>query len=248
MNILVSGCSFTFCHNDGGNWTGSYVPNHWPNHLDKRFKVTNIGRFAARNQYIANGVISELSQKDYDHVLVMWSGLTRLDILTDVSDSTWLDILKEYHFYGVLKNTKLAYVFSGGLNGSWRDADSLINKMFNNTYKMSSRPSLATNSLLEMIKLQNYLKHRNINYHFMSYVNYWNDKENLINGNFGLFQYPELQYLIKQIDFSKWIFSDKQYNGVYELALKNNDFYDDNFHPGLSADKAWAELINSYLY
>ena len=36
----------------------------------------------------------------------------------------------------------------------------------------------------------------------MSYVNYWNQEDNVSpNGDFGVLKYPELKYLIDQIDF-----------------------------------------------
>ena len=223
--------------------------------------MTNLAQMAAGNQYIANSVITELSRNDYDHVLVMWSGLTRLDFLTDIVNPDWHKILEDYRFYNTLKDTKLAYVFSGGRRGSWQDADSLIRKTFHTQYRVSSDESLGAASLLEMIKLQSYLKTRKINYHFMSYVNYWNSQQYRPNGNFGIYQFSELSALAEQIDFDSWIFQDSDKNGLFELSESMDDYIDNgNYprywphpenrpgsHPGLKASERWANLVSERL-
>ena len=248
MRILISGCSFTSCH---------AYPS-WPAYIDKSHSVTNLGRIAAGNQYIANSVISELEQNKYDHVLVMWSGLTRLDFLTDTVDSGWKTILEDYGFLGPLLGTNLTYVFSGGRRGSWQDADALIRKTFHTQYRVSSDATLGYASLLEMIKLQSYLKHKKINYHFMSYVNYWNNQEHCVNSNFGVYYYPELKPLVEQLDFAQWIFTDENKNGLFEHCKSINDYIDSGkypqhwrhpenvpgTHPGLRASEQWAKIVS----
>lgn len=251
MRILTSGCSFS----------SNYAYPNWPAYLEQEHSVTNLAQIAAGNQYIANSVIAELSQREYDHVLVMWSGLTRLDFLTDVADQDWQTILNDYGFYGQLSDTSLAYVFSGGRRGSWQDSDSLIRKTFHTQYRVSSDESIGAASLLEMIKLQSYLKQRNISYHFMSYVNYWNNQKHCVNGNFGVYQYPTLAKLSEQLDFDRWIFSDSNKNGLFELCESMDDYIDSGdyprywkhpanrpgSHPGLKASEQWAGLISGRL-
>jgi hypothetical protein len=65
MRIAVSGCSFTY--------------NSWPNFLDFHWQVTNLAWPGAGNKYIADSIIHATSINTYDLVLVMWSGITRLD-------------------------------------------------------------------------------------------------------------------------------------------------------------------------
>jgi hypothetical protein len=118
--------------------------------------------------------------------------------------------------------------------------------MFNEMYKVSSNLSLAAINLMEMVKLQNYLQSKNIRYYFSSYVNYWNQESHVSpNGDFGLLSYPEVKYLIDEIDFTRWIFSDQKNGTIYEVAKKLNSFESDGFHPGPEAHIAWAELVNS---
>lgn len=111
-------------------------------------------------------------------------------------------------------------------------------------YKVSSELSLGTINLMEIIKLQAFLQSKNIPYHFMSYINYWNDRERVSpNGDFGVYRYKELLPLINEIDFSRWIFKNDQRDGLYEIALETDDFQDDGFHPDASAHQAWADTV-----
>jgi hypothetical protein len=239
MKILVSGCSFTKWPEFPGG------PNTcWPRYIANH-DITNIGEAAAGNQYICDSVIQETLQNDYDMVLVMWSGVSRLDYLTDVSDPDWSALFDSYGFYRRLNNGKLGWIFSGGQMGTWYK-NPVAHKMFYEQYKVASPLSLAHINLSEMIKLQQYLKSKNIPYRFMSYVNYWNDLEYVSpNGDFGIMGFPEIQYMIKSIDWNQWIFSNGNHDGIYELSKELNDFMSDGFHPGSIAHQRWAELITS---
>ena len=111
-------------------------------------------------------------------------------------------------------------------------------------YKVSSDLSLATINLMEIIKLQNYLKAKGIPFKFMSYINYWTEGKHISpNGDFGLSDIPEVQYLINEIDFDQWIFADNKRKCIYDVAKELNSFEADGFHPGPAAHQAWAELI-----
>ena len=80
----------------------------------------------------------------------------------------------------------------------------------------------------------------------MSYVNYWNNLEHVSpNGDFGISEFPEIQHMIRNIDWDNWIFSNEQRDGIYELAKETNCFMSDGFHPGPEAHRQWAELIMS---
>ena len=63
------------------------------------------------------------------------------------------------------------------------------------------------------------------------------------HGDFGVLAFPELKSLISQIDFSQWIFSDDNKNGIYEMAKSANDYHGDRFHPGAKINQRWAELV-----
>lgn len=241
MNILISGCSFTHWPEvpDGPNIC-------WPSHLakfDSRYSITNLAEPAAGNQYICNSMIHQCEIQQPDLALVMWSGVSRLDYLTSLDDPAWRDLFDSYGFYRRIPECSLGYIFSGGQMGTWFKHP-VAHRMFYEMYKVSSDLSLGYINLIEIIKLQNYLKFKNIPYRFMSYVNYWqhNNVPNF-NGDFSVGNIPELAKQIDAIDFDQWIFSDHQKNGLYELGIKHNDFLPDGIHPGAATHTEWAQLV-----
>jgi hypothetical protein len=245
MNMLISGCSFTQWPEFPGG------PNTcWPRYLSELrqdLNITSLAEAAAGNQYISDSIIREILEKPnyYDMIIVMWSGVTRLDFLTDVSDPNWSALFDSYGFYRRLPGGKLGWIFSGGQMGTWFKHP-VAHKMFYEQYKVSSELTLAYTNLIEMVKLQNFLENKKIPYKFMSYVNYWNNIEHVSpNGDFGVFRYTELKSVINEIDFNQWIFKNDQRDGVYELAKELNNFEADGFHPGLVAYKQWAEFVNT---
>ena len=179
----------------------------------------------------------------------MWSGVSRIDFLTDISEPSWHALFDRYGFYRRVEacpNT-LGYVFSGGFLGPWT-MNSDVTDLFKPMYRVSSNLSLAYNNLIEIVKTQNFLKSQGIPYHFMSYVNYWHDQEHCSpNGDFGVFKYPELKPLISGIDWSRWIFADAQRNGIYEMARAAGDYNGDRFHPGAETNRAWAHTVSQAL-
>jgi hypothetical protein len=245
MKVLISGCSFTQWPQYPGG------PNIcWPKYLHDLhpdWQIKSLAEAGAGNQYICDSVIRELSENSYDTVLVMWSGVSRLDYLTSLEDDAWEKLFDSYGFYRRLPNNKLGWIFSGGQFGTWYK-NPVAHKMFYEMYKVSSRLSLANINLMEIVKLQNYLEANRINYRFTSYVNYWTTGEYISpNGDFGVYDFPELQSIINQINFNKWMFLDDQKNTIYDLALANNDFQDDKFHPGANTHRQWAELLSKDL-
>jgi len=250
MNVLISGCSFT-------HWPetpGSEKNICWPSGMQQlrpAWRITNLAEPGAGNVYIANSIVRHVLENPnaVDLVLVMWSGVSRLDFLTDLTDPSWHRLFDSYGFYRRVETcpNTLGYIFSGGQYGPWvlnQEATSLFRQM----YKVSSPLSLAHINLAEIIKCQEFLKARNIPYRFMSYVNYWHRQDNCSpNGDFGVLQFPELAPLINAIDWAPWIFADHDKNGIYEMAKTAQDFHGDKFHPGLETNQRWAELIDQHV-
>ena len=250
MRVLISGCSFT-------HWPehpGSPKNVCWPAPLQQLrpdFEITNLAEPGAGNLYIANSVVRHVLQNPgtVDHVLIMWSGVSRIDFLTDISEPSWHALFDRYGFYRRVEScpNTLGYVFSGGFLGPWT-MNSDVTDLFKPMYRVSSNLSLAHNNLIEIVKTQNFLKAKGIPYHFMSYVNYWHDQEYCSpNGDFGVLKYPELKPLIADIDWLRWIFTDHQRNGIYEMARAADDYNGDRFHPGAETNRAWAELVSQAL-
>jgi len=241
MNILISGCSFTQWPDFPGG------PNIcWPRYfqeLNPADQCYSVAEAAAGNQYICDSIIRSVLKNRPDHVLVMWSGVSRLDYLTSIEDPAWNELFDSYGFYRRLPDNKLGYIFSGGGVGTWNNHP-VAKQMFKEMYKVSSELSLGTINLMEMVKLQNFLVAKKIPYHFMSYVNYWSTEERVSkNGDFGVYRYPDLQFLVDELDFSRWIFTNEQKDGVFELAKELDSWQDDKFHPGAEAQSKWAQII-----
>ena len=243
MKFLISGCSFTQWPEYPGG------PNIcWPRYFQEQnpqVEIKTVAEAAAGNQYIADSVIRNVSEERPDHVIVMWSGVSRLDYLTSLEDPAWDALYDSYGFYRRLPGNKLGYIFSGGRMGTWFK-NPVAHKMFNEMYIVSSDTSLGYINLMEIVKTQNFLKAQGIPYHFMSYVNYWNDRPEVSrNGDFGVMGNRDLEPLVNAIDFNRWIFSDTEKNGLYELSIARNDFQADGFHPGNTTQAAWAKVISS---
>jgi hypothetical protein len=249
MNILISGCSFTHWRNYPGG------PNTcWPQYLSElepTWNIKNIGEAGAGNQYISDGVMRHIIENpdiQYDQVLIMWSGVSRLDYLTGLEDPAWSQLFDSYGFYHRVDSCpdKLGYIFSGGQLGTWF-ANPVAKNMFREMYKVASPLSLATINVMEMIKLQAFLKNKNIKYKFMSYINYWGSGDNLSrNGDFGLSDYPEVTRLLNDMDWENWLFTDGR-NGIYEMAVTNDNLQVDKFHPAEDTQRAWAEFVRKSL-
>ncbi len=248
MDVLISGCSFT-------HWPekpGSEKNICWPTYLNEKnphFKIKNLAEPGAGNLYIANSVTNALIERRYDLVLIMWSGMTRLDFLTDLSNQDWASLFDAYGFYRRMEHcpNRMGYIFSGGEIGPWT-TNPATRTLFREMYKISDHASLGYQNLLEIIKTQNLLKNFGIPYRFMSYVNYWGEQERVSpNGDFGVMKYPELSRLIHAIDFSQWIFADTNRTCIYEMAKANNDYHGDRFHPGVDTHRQWVDIMMTYL-
>jgi hypothetical protein len=250
MNILISGCSFTHWPEE----PGSEKNICWPSHLQQLrpdFNIVNLAEPGAGNIYIANGVVRYLLENPgkTDLVLIMWSGVSRIDYLTDLTNPSWHELFDSYGFYRRVDScpSTLGYIFSGGNYGPWTQSRDLT-ALFKQMYMVSSNLSLAHTNLIEIIKCQYFLKAMNIPYRFMSYVNYWNHSDHCSpNGDFGVLKYPELNPLINNIDWSQWIFKNDNKDGIYEMAKAVEDYHGDLFHPGPNIHNQWANIMMQYL-
>ena len=230
MKILVSGCSFTA----GGPNAGE----NWACYIKKKAYVENIGIAGAGNGYINQSTIVELiSRPDfYDIVLVMWSGLQRYDVLFSRETYKTLE-------YGKVVNAG----YHWGLVGDWvshaHHPESTMRDIGKMHFSLTDEETLGCQSLLNMICLQNFLKAKNIPYKFMSYVNYWNDKDTITNLNFGVYKYQSCRKLAEQLDFSNFLFYNNDHDGFYEFSKERGLIGSDKFHPNLQAHQEWGAWI-----
>jgi len=234
VNLYTVGCSFTYAQQRG-----------WPNTLAEKLNATleNKGMPGAGNTYIGNALQldSMFNRKIPDLVVIMWSGLTRKDLSVDHSDQ---HIMSALEGYGYIRWTgQTSYILSGGGQiGSWAWHPA-TKELFDPLYKFSNEKTMAQDTLVQIINTQSYLKQNNIPYLMSSYVNYWGNNKKVADLDYGVGQFKDLKYLVNKIDFSRWVFANKNKDCIYELAKMNNDLEEDNFHPGFDTHKRWADLI-----
>lgn len=220
--VLVNGCSFT---------ARSKIKN-WPEYLPNEWEVTNIAQHAAGNSWICDATIVETIKNKYDLVLIMWSGLTRIDV--PVNKLAW-----DQFWQFKSKNAIDIYYGHCGIGDNPNYPMTDITKPL---IKFGSERNLVFQSLMDMLKLQAWLKSKNIDYRFMSYINYWDNdyvENNLKQPSANL----NLDILVEQIDFSKWIFTDSDKNGIYELTKKLNLYAEDGTHPNDEAGLMWSKIV-----
>ena len=228
--VLVSGCSF------------SRGPGSWPYQLQNRlnFNLVNLALAGAGNTYIHNSIICELAKRKYDLVLIMWSGLERVDCqVTDIGlfkdtpyTSNYQSELNDWPEKVVVPINDQDYVGKNWVFGSGAiNSDPMLRKInfLESQYKYMGIDEFTTQSLIYMISLQAILKQLNIHYVFSFYQNY-----QLILKNHYLYEFLDIDN----------IFNDQNISDI----TKQNNWYDiDGCHPSSEAHRNWAHLLQEFL-
>jgi hypothetical protein len=222
--VLVNGCSFT---------AESSVKN-WPKHLPDNWHIVNLAQHAAGNSYICDSTIIETINHNYDLVLIMWSGLTRIDV--PVNKDTW----DQFWFFKSKIDSLDIYYGHCAIGDS---PDFPMSDIAKPIIKFGGIRESILQSLLSMVKLQAWLDSKNIPYKFMSFMNYWNNFYIENNIEFPSIQNLKLDKVLNGINFDKWIFLDNNKNGIYELTKAQKLYAEDNLHPNSHAGKLWADII-----
>ena len=236
-NLIVGGCSFT--QTDHNNWSLETLNHYGPmNHI-------NLARPAAGNFYISDSLIqclmTEKLNPEETLVLIMWSGVGRTDII--VSDEFYKLVKPIWKTSCYDRN----YVFSGGLSNWQTDKDSdkwFVAPIFDNIYKTQDYTSLAKNKLSNIIKTKDFLIANGYNFEFMSYVDYWQDTEEILSPNldFSITYYNGDDIALKNLS-QHWIWTNKKTECFYEYARRKNLISSDNFHPSEEGHVKFAKDI-----
>lgn len=228
-NMLVNGCSF------------SRGPKSWPYYLAEYLNVdlVNLAQSGAGNTYIQESTVDELSQRAYDYVVIMWTGLSRLDYrvseISKFSQSSYTSKYQKTRNDWAEKNIVPVndqdyvadnWVFGCGHINS--ETPVVESGLFDGVYKHLDYSQLVYHSLQKIIALQSFLKSTNNNYLFTFYQDYINDFQ----------MHPTLYRLLDQ---QKMYIADN----LYSIAKKHNDYADDNLHPGIKSHESWAKLIKN---
>ena len=224
-NILVNGCSF------------SRGPISWPYHLQKKlnFNLVNLALSAAGNKYIHDSTITELSQRKYDYVFIMWTGLQRNDVqvaditqfdqavtsATQVLENDWEDkpvwpvndqdyVEKDWVFIG-LDNPYIKLI------------------KFAEYIKYRNKSNEIHQSILYMITLQAVLKEQGIPYTFSFFTDYIDELKR-----------SSLYYML---DFANICLTDN----ITTIAKTINSYEPDGYHPGVEANQLWSNKLIEFI-
>jgi hypothetical protein len=233
-HLVVSGCSFT--HHTGR------VPGHstWANLLAEwtGMQIHNLAISGVGNDHISKSIILYLEKNklpvEDTLVIAMWSGINRIDWITDAKNSNFST---EYSFDYQYDNYNELVV-----GGAWWNAKNptpLIKTLVDYS-KYQSIHSLTLHSWLAMQNLSNYLKVKEYTYCYTSFLNY--KKHSFPSPHFADFD-AELAKLNLSIDKDSWLpLNDDDYYG--DWARKRKYLEDDHFHPRFpEATKGWLNEI-----
>jgi|688.fasta_scaffold00324_28 hypothetical protein len=230
-NLLVSGCSFT--HNN------YHTPVSWANNLAHwaGLNIHNLAIPGAGNTHIKNSIILWLEQHKPNPkdllIMVMWSGIERVDWITD---PTLSNFKKAYQFtYDYSDCTELV------VGGNWwaNRQVSLVEQALKEYTKFQNNQSLALTSWLAMTQLTDYLRQRDYTFYYTAYQNLWceGDKTNQWI-NYGI----ELEKLNLILDNAPWLFFDhKHFLGTW--VKTHNHLWEDNLHPSHIGHELWCQEV-----
>lgn len=228
MKILVNGCSFS----------RGYIS--WPYYLSGLTDLTsqnviNLAQAGAGNTYIHDTTTRILYDQSFDLVLIMWTGMSRVDTQVENID----------HFSGTAYTSKYqktrndwpekiispvddqSFVEDDWLFGCGAlNHDAELIKVFKSMYQYTSQSQFVNKFIVNVVSLQNTLKQLKIPYAFSFYTDY----------------VKEIAHS-KIIDWENCILSDN----IDNIAKRLNSYDTDGSHPGLQAHKQWAQCVMEHL-
>ena len=213
--LVANGCSFTQ-GTHGETWAKYLnIPN-----------VTNLANGGAGNHYICRRTLNYLESHNCDPkktlVIVMWSGVSRIDV--SVSDEWYKHI-----------RTTFNYGYTDGIS-NWIHTGSSGNvPVLEGVCKTNDNQSLCVNSLQNFILLENYLRAQG----------YWSVVQEYcatteVDPNIG-YHCKNLS-LYKNFDFSNWFFTNNNRDCFGEFALDDIRNRDDA-HPSPDTHQRFATEI-----
>lgn len=232
LRALINGCSF------------SRGPISWPYFLTTvdQTTLTNLACAGAGNTYIHETTVKALADFAwYDLVLIMWTGVHRVDFKVDdletfkstrysswyqSQQNNWAEKITEPFDDQTL--VEKDWIFGcGHYNGELHLRNTAA---FNGIYRYQNLPQFRYHFLQRVIALQSLLKNLNMPYVFMFYKDYVSDLQ-------------EHENLCKLVDWNNCFIDDN----INNIAVQNNWFDDDGIHPGIEAHQLWAEKLDDFI-
>ena len=171
LNLMVSGCSFTY------NNSESHVCT-WPYYLRDIcgfHEVYDCSQSGAGTNHIFNSLINEIETNDdispdNTLVIVMWSGLSRTDVIAGQDITERWHHMSNYHFDRRFATLSLFNQVGG---------DDLIDNLCKDYKTLVDLDAQIYESALKILGLDAYLRHKDFEFIFTSWINPSLDLETL---------------------------------------------------------------------
>lgn len=216
-NILVVGDSFV---------QGMVIDGTLVNRLGSNNRFTFHGLTGGGNEAIAQITIDQLLLgTDFDYVLVMWSGISRIDL--NISNAAFEQLTGNPFL--TRTDTEELWYHSGGILGSWRDDNHKAIKNYLDFLYQNDSTEWHTNRTIKNIRIVSALaKSRNIPYDAGAIYDYT-----------GKFSGTPVLGTATQ-DISQYL-TIQSY--PYDWCRNHNFLTVDNFHPTPEGNKEWLNSI-----
>jgi len=245
-SVLIAGCSFA------GIAAG--YSNPAPNINHTRFRFADAP--AAGNRAIAARVKHELFRNSYDHVVVLWSGINRIDV--PITLKTHIRTPSKYTYISVME--QWVWYHSGGIAGSWQSDDvcpDTVKSQFRDQYLRQTARSATDTTLAAILEIQDLLESRKINY-TMSFIydvdqSYDDAVDKVTNTKYrtiGFDRWPQwlaLEHCLGKIDTTSGLYNMVNWNKFnqaatpYEYCAERNLQQIDKFHPTAFGITEWFD-------
>jgi hypothetical protein len=250
--VLVVGCSFLDI--------GAQEPlPPWDKINYKKYNI--IGQTAAGNVAIAARVRHELSKQHYDHVVIVWSGINRVDI--EKAKHQYDEMPQGYPH--VIDLGDMFWFLSGGMCGTWHEnCPEPVKSQFNNAFRDLTSLRATDITMEAVVNTQRFLTERNISY-TMSFIYDIHQDYNSVIDIFGnrsprktfLDRWPNwlaLEHCLGQVDTASTWYDQVDWTkfpakeNPYEYCVERNLLRSDNFHPTKEGLKQWfSHQMDIYL-
>ena len=155
MKTLIVGCSFV----------NNLIWDHYAQRIDwKLHPDIHVSAFpGSGNESIAARLLDQCSHDHYDLVLVIWTGINRIDV--PISLQLHKTFIEPGPFFEPVGQT--VWYHSGGIAGSWWDDPrypGVVKEIIKNQYLEANTSYLSDRTLRSIISTQSFLSQQNIPY------------------------------------------------------------------------------------
>jgi hypothetical protein len=166
MKILVCGTSVVM-----PDLSSSWSPRTWIHYLQTKLgcEVVNISRAGCGNQYMHDAVLAEVTERQYDLVLVSWNIADRIEFRTQykLPMPDWKNMINPHQEY-----MQTDWIFPHTLDDTMPFEDAATNKNELFKSRFATLPKYETNHqimLTHILSLQSTLKSYGVPYTFVFY-------------------------------------------------------------------------------